>query len=111
MTEELHRRITNMVGRNLPSAQTDQPAAESSDDENAAPTPESPGEFGVVSTMAASGARPQLPEESRELPRPSRNSEEFAVSGTEDIALQHSTQSTIEDSEVVLRRHGGALPK
>ena len=111
MTEELHRRITDMVGRNLPSAQTEQPAAENSDDEIAARVVESPAEFNVVSTQAAPASRSQGKGDSEESPRSSRSCEDLDASNTEYIASQHASLSTREDSEVLPTRHGGALPK
>jgi hypothetical protein len=116
MTEELHQRITDMVGRNLPSAQTEQPAAENpaevnGDDEIAARIGESSAEFNFVSTQAAPASRPQGQGDSEEFPRSSRKCEELDASNSKYIASQHASLSTREDSEVLPTRHGGALPK
>jgi Protein of unknown function (DUF3306) len=115
MTEELRRRVTEMVGRSLSPEQPEGAEPTADGDRTAAGADENSGEFDTPPTPAPIlNARPVVgirQDESLPNEGSSRNCEELDTSGSENIASQHRPPSTETDLEEVPRRHGRALPK
>jgi len=100
MSEELRRRVVDMVGRNLPAP--DRLASSATEHETTADAGENPGDFNVAPAPTLASKR--LDEDS------SRNSEDPDAPMTQYSASQHSPEDSAASSEVVPRRHGRALP-
>jgi hypothetical protein len=114
MTEELRRRVTDMVGRNLPSHQPDRSEASGTNDETTVDAGEKLGDFNVAPGATPASNRPGNKWGEDEAARPessSRNCEEVGSASSQYTAPQHLPKdAATKHSEVVPRRHGRALP-
>jgi hypothetical protein len=119
MTEELHQRISDMVGRNLAVPETDR-LADEVDDSAAADTPEVSSNTNAASIDASMSAHATMrlqPEAApNEIADSSREREESGISvlkytAVQHTAVQHPAPDTVEQTEALQRRHGRALPK
>lgn len=113
MTEELRRRVSDMVGRSLapdepessePVAARGQTTADAREKSDDAAAPAVPALGSDQPDAEISNAESSLEQS------PSRNCEEFKSSGSVHIASQHCSEDSANDPDVVPRRHGRALP-
>jgi hypothetical protein len=111
MTEELRRRMTDMVGRSLSETASDHSSASPHDHEGVTGAPENSGDFNVSMTVAAPSSLRSSADAGQESAGSSRGREEFAALISDYTAVQHLPPSSVEKAEVLPRRHGGALPK
>ncbi len=113
MTEELRRRVTDMVGRSL-APDEPEPVRPAADNQTTAHAGEKSGNFAdpagaaLESNQSDAELNEGVPGSDRSL---SRNREEFGPPNFESIASQQSSEVAAKNPEVVPRRHGRALPK
>jgi hypothetical protein len=111
MTEELRRRVTDMVGRAFAPDESEpsvRPTAGPEADENS-------GNLSDQAVHSALGSKLPGAELSRGISElgvdSSRNCEDLGSPNYEHTASQQSSEETADEPEVILRRHGRALPK